>query len=72
MSGLSDLGWRADGIERAIAAGGVPLETYRRPGFTGGKAVRRADLSGGGCGFPVLADPYADEWEDRSRRQGGR
>lgn len=43
---MSDLGWRADGIERARAAGGVELEVYRRPGFTGGRAVRRvgADL----------------------------
>jgi hypothetical protein len=38
---MSDLGWRADGIERARAAGGVELEVYRRPGFTGGRAVRR-------------------------------
>jgi hypothetical protein len=37
---MSDLGWRADGIERARAAGGVELEVYRRPGFTGGRAVR--------------------------------
>jgi hypothetical protein len=38
---MSDLGWRADGIERARAAGGVELEVYRRPGFTGGRAVPR-------------------------------
>jgi hypothetical protein len=38
---MADLGWRADGIERARAAGGVELEVYRRPGFTGGRAVRR-------------------------------
>jgi hypothetical protein len=32
---MSDLGWRADGIARALAAGGIQLETYRRPGFAG-------------------------------------
>lgn len=57
-----DLGWRADGIERATAAGGVPLETYRRPGFTGGLAVRRADGQGAGGGIPM--DPYASEQFD--------
>lgn len=57
---MSDLGWRADGIERAIACGGVPLEVYRRPGFSGERAVRRADFSGGGSGF-VLDPPEADE-----------
>lgn len=39
---MSDLAWRAEGIERAIDAGGVVLEVYRRPGFTGGPGVRRA------------------------------
>jgi hypothetical protein len=42
---MSDLGWRADGIERAIACGGVPPDLYLRPGFTGTKAIRRADLN---------------------------
>jgi hypothetical protein len=32
----------ARAIEDAIDAGGVVLEVYRRPGFTGGPAVRRA------------------------------
>lgn len=54
---MSDLGWRADGIERARAAGGVELELYRRPGFTGDKAVRRSQEGGAGGGFPI--DP---EW----------
>jgi hypothetical protein len=48
---MTDLGWRADGIERARAAGGIELELYRRPGFTGGKAVRRSTEGGAGAGF---------------------
>lgn len=36
------LGWSADGIERAEKAGGVTLEVYRRPGFTGGGPVGAA------------------------------
>lgn len=47
---MTDLGWRADGIERARAAGGIELETYRRPGFTGGPSVRRANHPIGGTG----------------------
>lgn len=53
---MNDLGWRADGIERAVASGGVVLEVYRRPGFTGGKAVRQADTNSGGGGMPVEVD----------------
>lgn len=44
---MSDLGWRADGMARARAAGGIDLDLYRRPGFTGGMAVRRAGEAGG-------------------------
>lgn len=53
---MSDLGWRADGIDRARAAGGLELELYRRPGFTGGKAVRRSQEGGAGAG-PTFGDP---------------
>lgn len=53
-----DLGWHADGIERARAAGGVELELYRRPGFTGGLAVRRIPGSSYACGFDA---GYLDE-----------
>lgn len=63
---LSDLGWHAEGIERSLAAGGVELETYRRPGFAGGIGVRRS--SGGGSCFGWSADPEpydSDEDEDR-------
>lgn len=56
---MSDLGWRADGIDRAIAAGGVELEIYRRPGFGAGLAVRRSEGQGGGSGVPL--DPYWSE-----------
>jgi len=70
---VSDLGWTADGIERAIAVGGVPLDLYRRPGFTGGMEVRRADLSGGGYGVDYDPEPYDDEgYEDRARARDHR
>lgn len=67
---MNDLGWRADGIERAIAAGGVPLEIYRRPGFEAGRGVRRADGDGAGGGIPFDPDPYPyEDWpEDQSQR----
>lgn len=65
---MSDLGWKADGIERAEAAGGVTLEVYRRPGFTGGqKAVRRYTSGGGSSGIEVYSDPESWEYEERSR-----
>lgn len=54
---MSDLGWRADGIERARAAGGIDLDVYRRPGFTGGIAVRRGIQPAGGSGLPINSDP---------------
>lgn len=63
---MSDLGWMADGIERAEACGGVVLETYRRPGFTGQRAVRRSDGSGAGGGIPLSSDPWWD-WEQENR-----
>lgn len=66
---MSDLGWRADGISRAIAAGGVPLEKYRRPGFTDQQGVRRSDTYGGGYGFEVWSDPEPWEMEERNGRQ---
>lgn len=59
---MTDLGWRAEGIERAIAAGGIPLETYRRPGFTASKGVRRSDVNGPGSGSYI-----AEPWPDRTR-----
>lgn len=61
------MGWRADGISRALAAGGVPLETYRKPGFTGTKGVRRSDTYGGGFGFDIDLDPELDDFYDRKR-----
>ena len=64
---MSDLGWRADGISRALAAGGVPLERYRRPGFTNQVAIRRSDTYGGGCGFEVYGDP--EPWDDDSANE---
>ena len=58
---MSDLGWRADGISRALAAGGVPLERYHRPGFARQVGVRRSDTYGGGYGFDAGGDP--DPWD---------
>lgn len=67
---MSDLGWRADGIARAKAAGGIELELYRRPGFTGGKSVRRVDAgSGAGGGFSHTDDPWDDD-DETDRRSG--
>lgn len=60
---MSDLGWRADGIERALAAGGIELEVYRRPGFTGGRALRRVPQGASGCGVPIERDPEPC-WDD--------
>lgn len=60
---MNDLGWRADGIERAMAAGGVEFEVYQRPGYTGGRAVRRSNTHGAGSGNGGLErrnEPAAD------------
>lgn len=59
---MSDLGWRADGIARAKAAGGIELELYQRPGFARTLAVRRTDAAGAGSGFSH-EDPWPDEYE---------
>ena len=67
---MSDVGWRADGIARAEALGGLVIERYCRPGFTGGPSVRvLAPSLAGGSGFEVWADPEPDEYEDRKRSQ---
>lgn len=65
---MSDLGWRADGIERAIAAGGIELEVYHRPGFTGRRSVRKVTTGGAGSGFPIDhdPDPWDEEWSKRA------
>lgn len=72
LSWMADLGWRADGIERAKACGGVELEAYRRPGFTGGLAVRRSQMEAGGSGVaidtPSDYDPDPDEDRGPSRQ----
>lgn len=55
---MSDLGWRAEGIENAEAAGGITLELYRRPGFVHSYAIRR--LRGplaSGSAFDIAGDP---------------
>lgn len=59
---MSDIWWRAEGIERAEAAGGVVIERYRRPGFTGGPSVRALGPHlVGGSGFDVWSDPEPQE-----------
>lgn len=68
---VSDLGWRADGIARAEAAGGVTLERYRRPGFHQGPGVRKRPGDGYAQGFETYTDPECWEMEDdRARRRG--
>lgn len=57
---MSSLAWIADGIDRAERAGGLTLERYHRPGFTGGRAVRQATTGGHASGFEIEADPEPD------------
>ena len=68
---MSDLGWRADGIARARAAGGIDLEVYRKPGFRSELGVRRATDGGGyATGFSVDVwpeDPAPEEWMRHGR-----
>jgi hypothetical protein len=59
---MSDMGWRADGIARARAVGGVELERYRRPGFVSGIGVRAVSGDVQAQGFEI--DPTPDEYED--------
>lgn len=67
---MSDLGWRADGLARAEACGGVTLEKYLRPGFGGVPAVRvRPRTEVGGEGFDVWHDPEPDGESGRSDRR---
>ena len=63
---MSDLGWRADGIARALAAGGVVIELHRVPGFARGLEARSlsSEASGGGSGVQLDPDPYYDEDDD--------
>lgn len=69
-AGVSDLGWRAEGIERARTVGGVELELYRRPGFVAGVAVRRSQGDGGGSGVPLDAAWSSDERNPTPDEQG--
>ena len=67
---MSSLGWQADGIERAEAAGGVTLERYRRVGFAAGQGVRQRRADGYAVsGFPIDLDPELDEYEEEDRRR---
>jgi hypothetical protein len=66
---MSDVGWRADGIARARAAGGVDLELYRRPGFTGGQAVRVCAGESAIAGYEY--DGYSDPPEYELERVPG-
>lgn len=65
---MSDLGWRADGIARARAAGGIELERYRRPGFAATEGVRRAAQDTRAVGWTDWdPDPAPDyEWSRAS------
>jgi hypothetical protein len=68
---MADLGWRADGIDRAISCGGVESELYRRPGFTGGMAVRRSRIEEGGAGYGIDVDPDPPDLQPEDRRRRG-
>lgn len=70
---MSDIGWRADGIARAVAAGGVELERYLRPGFVSGIGVRRSTSGGAGSSgvaieSPGFYDPEPDEYDSAKQR----
>ena len=65
---MSDLGWRADGIMRARAAGGVELEVYRKPGFQSQLSVRRSSDGGTVSGFAVEASWFEDPEPDEFRK----
>lgn len=59
---MTGVGWRAEGIERARAAGGVDLDVYLRPGFSRVTAVRvtrceRGYIGSGIQGFATDPDP---------------
>lgn len=67
---MSDLGWRADGIARAIASGGVVLEKYRKPGFSGNDGVRLVPDPGGSAqGFELYYDPDPGDYEMQRPRK---
>lgn len=62
------LAWTAEGIEAAERCGGITLETYRKPGFTGGGIGVRPAKNAYAEGFAVESDPEPwDEEEDRLR-----
>lgn len=65
---MSDLGWRADGIAKARAAGGVELEKYQRPGFMTEIAVRRTSEGGSAEGFESSHWPEDDPTPQAYRR----
>lgn len=65
---MSDLEWIAEGLELARACGGVDLDVYVRPGFTGGLAVRKASSNIEGSGFSVPDETDEDFYDDRARR----
>jgi hypothetical protein len=59
---VASLRWIADGIEDAKRAGGVELERYWRPGFTGGPAVRATPVVGlHASAIEITEDPEPDE-----------
>lgn len=59
---MASLRWVADGIEAAQRAGGVELERYWRPGFTGGPDVRRLpETSLRGSALEIASDPEPEE-----------
>lgn len=61
---MSDLAWKAEGIQAARAAGGVDLDVYQPPGFARPASVRRVKNEGGyvGSGLTIYVDPDPDEF----------
>lgn len=59
---MASLRWIADGIQAAQDAGGITLERYHQPGFTGGPAIRPATTGAYAIGWDIEPDP--EPWED--------
>lgn len=51
-----DFGWKAEGIERALACGGVELEMHTPPGFGRKPKLRQPSNTWVGSGM-AISDP---------------
>lgn len=57
---MSDLAWKADGIEKARACGGLDLDVKRRAGFTGVVELRVVNSWPANAWATTGPQPYAD------------